>query len=55
MDRDSKLEPLSIRLEPGLRQQLEAMAKAEDRPVAYLIRRVLRAEAARREQGEAAA
>jgi hypothetical protein len=46
---------VSIRLEPSLRQQLEAMARAEDRPLSYLIRRALRETARREQQGEAAA
>jgi Ribbon-helix-helix protein, copG family len=40
-----KLENLTIRLEPETREALERLAVREDRPLAYLIRRVLRAEA----------
>jgi predicted transcriptional regulator len=43
-----------VRLEAELREQLEALARAEDRPLSYVIRRTLRAEAAR-QQGEVAA
>jgi len=39
---------LHVRLEPELRSQLEELARAEDRPLSSLVRRVLRAEAARR-------
>jgi hypothetical protein len=47
---------INVRVEPELRERLEALARAEDRPLSSLVRRVLRAEAARREQpGEAAA
>jgi len=34
-------------VEAELRQQLERLARAEDRPLSYLVRRVLRAEATR--------
>jgi predicted transcriptional regulator len=44
-----KLENLTIRLEPETREALERQAAREDRPLAYLIRRMLRAEAAQRE------
>jgi predicted transcriptional regulator len=44
------LQSMSIRLEPSLRRQLEALARAEDRPLSWLVRKALRAEAARREQ-----
>jgi predicted transcriptional regulator len=47
-----KLESLTIRLEPETREALERLAVREDRPLAYLIRRVLRAEAAQREPAE---
>lgn len=33
--------PLTIRLEPEMRQALAAIAAAEDRPVSRLIRRIL--------------
>lgn len=33
--------PLSIRLEPEMRQALTAIAEAEDRPVSRLIRKIL--------------
>ena len=46
---------LSIRVEAKLRQQLERLARAEDRPLSYLVRRVLRAEAARAQTQERAA
>jgi predicted transcriptional regulator len=46
---------LHVRLEPELRSQLEELAAAEDRPLSYLVRRALRAEAARRQQQEQAA
>jgi predicted transcriptional regulator len=54
-DEHEHLQSVSIRLEPSLRQQLEAMARAEDRPLSYLIRRALRETARREQQGEAAA
>jgi hypothetical protein len=47
-----KLENLTIRLEPETREALERLAVREDRPLTYLIRRVLRAEAAQREPAE---
>jgi hypothetical protein len=54
-EHDSRLQPLSIRIDGELRAALEAQARREDRPLSYLIRRALRAEAARREQqGQAA-
>jgi predicted transcriptional regulator len=42
-----KLENVTVRLEAETREALEAMARAEDRPLSWLIRRALRAEAAR--------
>jgi hypothetical protein len=39
-------------VEAELRQQLERLARAEDRPLSYLVRRVLRAEAARAQTQE---
>jgi predicted HicB family RNase H-like nuclease len=42
---------IHVRLEPELRSQLEEIARAEDRPLSSLVRRVLR-EAARRSDGE---
>jgi predicted transcriptional regulator len=50
-----KLQSVSVRLESELRERLEELARAEDRPMSYLIRRALRAEAARRERQEGAA
>ena len=48
---------IHVRIPPDLREQLERLANAEDRPLSSLIRRVLRVEAARRaaEQSEKAA
>jgi predicted transcriptional regulator len=56
-DTHEHLQSVSIRIEPSLRQRLEALARAEDRPFSYLVRRALRAEAARRadQQSEQAA
>jgi predicted transcriptional regulator len=48
MERKSPDATLHVRLEPELRSQLEQIARAEDRPLSSLVRRVLRAEAARR-------
>jgi predicted transcriptional regulator len=50
-----RLQSLSIRLDDELRKRLERLAHAEDRPLSYLIRRALRAEAARRERQEGVA
>jgi predicted transcriptional regulator len=47
MERKSPDATLHVRLEPELRSQLEEIARAEDRPLSSLVRRVLRAEAAR--------
>jgi predicted transcriptional regulator len=56
MTTKSKLENLTIRLEAETREAFERLAEREDRPLAYLIRRALRAEAAKREaQGSAVA
>jgi hypothetical protein len=38
---------LNCRVEPELRERLERLAAAEDRPLSWLVRRALRAEAAR--------
>jgi predicted HicB family RNase H-like nuclease len=35
-------EILTIRLEPELKEQLEIMAKAEERPLSQFVRRVLK-------------
>jgi predicted transcriptional regulator len=55
MSDESKLKSVSIRLDDELRARLEELARAEDRPLSYVIRRTLRAEAARRERQEGAA
>jgi hypothetical protein len=52
MERRSPDTTLHVRLEAELRSQLEELARAEDRPLSSLVRRVLRAEAARRSEGE---
>ena len=44
---ESKLKSVSIRLDDALRERLEEQARLEDRPISYLVRRALRAEAAR--------
>ena len=41
---------LHVRLKPELREQLLRLAIEEERPLSSLVRRVLRAELARREQ-----
>jgi predicted transcriptional regulator len=51
----TKLENLTVRLEPETREALERLAEREERPLAYLARRALRAEAARRERQDGAA
>jgi predicted transcriptional regulator len=51
----TKLENLTVRLEPETREALERVAEREERPLAYLVRRALRTEAARRERQEGAA
>jgi Ribbon-helix-helix protein, copG family len=51
---ESKLKSVNIRLDGALREQLEERARREDRPVSYLVRRALRAEAARWERQEGA-
>jgi predicted transcriptional regulator len=38
---------IHVRIPPDLREQLERLADAEDRPLSSLVRRVLKAEAAR--------
>jgi len=43
-----------VRLEPELRQRLERLARAEDRPLSSLVRLALRSEADRREQSQGA-
>jgi predicted transcriptional regulator len=42
-----KLKSVSIRLDDALRERLEEQARLEDRPISYLVRRALRAEAVR--------
>jgi predicted HicB family RNase H-like nuclease len=37
----SRTEPLGVRVRPELKARLVAMAKAEDRPLASLIERIL--------------
>jgi Ribbon-helix-helix protein, copG family len=56
MSDESKLKSVSVRLDDALRERLEELARAEDRPLSYVIRRTLRAAAARtsQTQGQAA-
>jgi Ribbon-helix-helix protein, copG family len=54
MERESKSQ-LSIRVEAELRERLERLAAREDRPLSYLVRRVLRAAAHEAEAGGRAA
>jgi predicted transcriptional regulator len=49
------LPPRSIRLEPDVKDALEAEAAAEDRTLEYIIRRVLREHVVRKRQAEKAA
>jgi predicted DNA-binding protein len=49
---NTKLENLTIRLDPDTREALERLAAREDRPLAYLIRRMLRAETVQRMTAE---
>ena len=49
---NTKLENLTIRLEPETREALERLAAREDRPLAYLIRRMLRDETVQRMTAE---
>ena len=38
----NKLEQVAVRLEPELRERLQAQADADERPLASLIRKILR-------------
>jgi predicted transcriptional regulator len=45
---------INVRVDVELRERLERLARAEDRPLSSFVRQVLRGEALRREQERAA-